>query len=749
MELTSANWRTLELPEWLVDCLEQPSGNQEYTPTVAGTALASGSRTVSLDRNLIARAFLFAYDLHAGQSRASGEPYIIHPVQVSNCLRELGSDSAMVAAGFLHDIIEDTATTPEELDKLFGESVRHLVEGVTKLSKFTFDSKEERQAENFRRMFLAMAQDIRVIVVKLADRLHNMRTLEYLPVHKQKRIAQETMDIFAPLANRLGIWRIKWELEDLSFKYLDPEAYRNIQSLVAQKRAEREEALNEVVQVIGRELARQNIRGEITGRPKHLWGIYQKMQRQSKAFHEIYDVSALRVIVDESDACYRALSIVHNKFRPIPGRFKDYIGLPKPNRYQSLHTAVIGPQGKPLEVQIRTAEMHRIAEYGIAAHWKYKEAGSVAVSSQEEKFSWLRQLLDWQSDLQDAGEYLESIKEDLFQSEVYVFTPKGDVIELPRGSTPVDFAYRIHTEVGNHCVGARVTERMVPLDSMLKNGDIVEILTSKNSHPSLDWINFVVTSSAKNRIRQWFKRSHRDQNIDLGRETLSRELGKSNLESLLKSERMLRIAQKLNYSSVDDLLAALGYGEVTVASVLNKLQESTPRTETEPVLPQQQRHQILAPAPSDKPITGIEGMPYHLAGCCNPLPGEPIIGVVTRVSRSISIHHHNCANTEKVDPDQLIPVNWNSNYNQSRPHTYSVNMQVEVIDRIGMLKDILDRLASDRINVREAKVSTYPNQTAMVELRIDITGKQQLDQVTAQVDKMADVLSVRCRQRHR
>ncbi|MBC8123470.1 MAG: bifunctional (p)ppGpp synthetase/guanosine-3',5'-bis(diphosphate) 3'-pyrophosphohydrolase [Gemmatimonadaceae bacterium] len=740
-KLCSTQGQPLPLPDWLVDCIENPTGLQENLVTGVGRPTGSG-----LDRGLITRAFTFAYKLHAEQYRASGEPYILHPVQVAGLLRELGGDSAMVAAGFLHDILEDTATTPEDLEELFGYPVRLLVEGVTKLSKFTFDRKEERQAENFRRMFLAMAQDIRVIVVKLADRLHNMRTLEFLSPEKQRRIAQETMDIFAPLANRLGIWRIKWELEDLSFKYLDPEAYRSMQKLVSQKRAEREDSVDQVVEVIRTEVQRQEIRAEITGRPKHLWGIYQKMQRQQKRFQEIYDVSAVRIIVDTSDACYRALSIVHNKFRPIPGRFKDYIGLPKPNRYQSLHTAVVGPQGKPLEVQIRTAEMHHVAEYGIAAHWKYKEVGVIGVTQQEERFTWLRQLLDWQNDLKDANEYLETIKEDLFDSEVYVFTPKGDVIELPRGATPVDFAYRIHTEVGNRCVGAKVNDRMVPLDSSLKNGDIVEILTSKNSHPSLDWINFVTTSSAKNRIRQWFKRTHRDENIERGRDALARELGKTNLENLLKSERVLRIAQKMNYTAVDDMLAALGYGEVTITGLLNKLQEHVPRTEPDlpPIgLPKQPP----APIHGDGPIFGIEGMPYHLARCCNPLPGEPIVGVVTRANRSITVHHHGCANTAKVDPDQLIPLSWNRGYNQDRPHTYAVGIQVEVIDRMGVLKDILDRLVSDRINVREAKVHTYPNQTAIVDLCIDITGKEQIEQVTAQLDKMSDVLSVRSRHR--
>ncbi len=730
---------TINLPSWLSQCiLEHDADRGKY--------------------DVVCRAFQFAHDLHRGQVRASGEAYIIHPIQVATMLRELaGDDPAMIAAGFLHDLLEDTEITPEEMENRFGAEVRHLVEGVTKLSKFSFESKTERQAESFRRMFLAMAQDIRVIVVKLADRLHNMRTLEYLSPEKQRRIARETMDIFAPLANRLGIWQFKWELEDLSFKYLQPEAYQEIRNLVATKRTEREEFIQQVVATLKESLAAIEIEhAEVTGRPKHLWGIYEKMQRQQKGFNEIYDVSAVRVIVQSVDHCYRALSVVHNQFRPIPGRFKDYIGLPKPNGYQSLHTAVIGSEGTPVEVQIRTDEMHRIAEYGVAAHWKYKESGSVTVKPEEERFTWLRSLLDWQEDLKDSQEYLQSLKENLFDSEVYVFTPKGDVIELPRGATPIDFAYRIHTEVGNRCTGAKVNGRLVTLDTELKNGDIIQILTAKNAHPNLDWINVVTTSSAKNRIRQWYKRSHRDENIARGRELLEKELGRPHLEGLLKSEQMLRIAERLNYQASDDLLAALGYGEVTVAAVYNKLQEkireqqkkATEVSDSASITPQQVAS-LLPPTPralprNDQPILGVEGIVSHLARCCNPLPGDPIVGIVTRSSeRGITIHCQSCSNVDKVNSEQLIPVQWNRNYISGKPTTYAVDVQVEVIDRVGVLKDILDRLVGERINIRKAQVKTYSTQTATIDLCIEVTNKDQLSHTIAQVEKISDVIRVR------
>ena len=705
--------------------------------------------------DLVRRAFRFGYELHEGQCRASGEPYIAHPVAVAGLLRDLGGNGATIAAGFLHDVVEDTDITPEELEIHFGEEVRRLVEGVTKLSKFNFSSKTERQAENFRRMFLAMAQDIRVIVVKLADRLHNMRTLTHLAPAKQKRIAQETLEIFAPLANRLGIGRLKWELEDLSFKYLDGEAYARIRDLVADKRGDRETRIQAVASTLSERLQAVGITDfEVSGRPKHLYGIYTKMQRQQKDFTEIYDIAAVRVIVNSNDECYRALAIVHDAFNPIPGRFKDYIGLPKPNRYQSLHTGVIGKSGRPIEVQIRTAAMHHVAEYGIAAHWKYKESGSVQSqwTAEDEKFTWLRQLLDWQHDLKDAQEYLDSIKDNLFEDDVYVFTPDGDVVALKQGATPVDFAYRIHTEVGNHCAGAKVDGRIVPLDSRLHNGSIVEIITQKNSHPSLDWLNFVMTPSARNRIRQWYKRSHRDENVARGREMLEKELGKSGFEALLKSEPMKTVAERCNYHSVEDLLAAVGYGEVTLNQVLNRLQDTVKVQQTPPEVTsfEQTTVSLLNKAIPDQsksngkfPIAGIEGMVYHLAGCCKPVPGEGIIGVVTRGDRGISIHNQHCGNVSSVPGERLVPVSWNNQEDTSRPPTYPVDISIEVLDRVGVLNDILSRLKDNNINVHSAQVRTTEGKPAIIDLGIGIRDLGQLDRTFAQIRQMSDVLNMR------
>ncbi|MEM6447251.1 MAG: bifunctional (p)ppGpp synthetase/guanosine-3',5'-bis(diphosphate) 3'-pyrophosphohydrolase [Cyanobacteria bacterium P01_D01_bin.123] len=731
------NTIAVELPDWLQACWDSPAGEEIVSP----------SRTyASKDVDLIRRAFAFGYNLHVDQTRKSGEPYIIHPIQVAGLLWDLGSDAAMVAAGFLHDVVEDTEVTPEELEAEFGAEVRELVEGVTKLSKFNFSSKTEQQAENFRRMFLAMAQDIRVIVVKLADRLHNMRTLEHLSVDKQRRIADETRAIFAPLANRLGIWHFKWELEDLAFKYLESEAYQHIRDLISTKRAQREAQIETFIDILLRQIVTEGVdNAEIRGRPKHLYSIYQKMRRQKKEFHEIYDLAAVRIIVTDKADCYRALATVHSHFRPIPGRFKDYIGLPKPNRYQSLHTSVIGPQGRPVEVQIRTWEMHHVAEYGIAAHWKYKEVGASApAQGEDEKFIWLRQLLEWQGDVKDAREYLDNVRENLFESEVYVFTPKGDLFAMPQGSCPVDFAYRIHTEVGNHCAGALVNGKMVTLDTPLGNGDIVEIVTQKNAHPSLDWVNFVATASARNRIRQWYKRSHREQNITRGRQLLERQLGKAGLEALLKSERMLKVAERFNYPCTEDLLAGIGHGENSVTSVVNKLQEHT--KPASPALPTFSEPPAAAKiANSTSPIQGVEGLLHHLAGCCNPLPGDPIIGVVTtRNQRGISIHRQDCANVRRIPGDRLLPVSWNKNGQPGRAPTYPVDLQLEVIDRVGVLRDILTRLSDSQINVRNAQVTTLPNYTATIDLRVDITDKDQLDRTAGQLRQLTDVLALKC-----
>ncbi|MGJ5674408.1 MAG: RelA/SpoT family protein [Nostochopsis sp.] len=738
------------LPEWLETCLR--------TPPTDSAATEEDRRYY--DTSLICRAFEFAYQLHHGQYRKSGEPYICHPIAVAGMLRDLGGSAAMIAAGFLHDVVEDTDVTIEDIEQYFGSEVRSLVEGVTKLSKINFKSKTESQAENFRRMFLAMAQDIRVIVVKLADRLHNMRTLEHMPEEKRRRTATETREIFAPLANRLGIWRFKWELEDLTFKYLEPESFREIQQLVSEKRTAREERLTNIAETLRSRLAEAGIRClDISGRPKHLYSIYQKMQRQNKEFHEIYDLAALRIIVQTNEECYRALAVVHDVSRPIPGRFKDYIGLPKPNRYQSLHTGVIGPWGRPLEVQIRTLEMHRVAEYGIAAHWKYKETGgsNASLTPSDEKFTWLRQLLEWQSDLKDAQEYLESIKDNLFEEDIYVFTPKGDLIALKPASTTVDFAYRIHTEVGNRCTGVRVNGRMMPLSTRLQNGDIVEIITHKNGHPSLDWLNFVRTSAAKNRIKQWYKRSRREENLARGRELLEKELGRTGFDSLLKSEPMQAVAEKCNYHSTEDLLAALGYGEITLNLVLNRWREiikaqqpvgtepdyttNLPTTAKAAALLREAT--LITSRASDSPIVGVEGLLYHLAGCCTPIPGEAIIGVVTR-GRGISIHRQGCHNLEQAECDRLVPVNWNQGLEHtSRPQTYAVNLQIEALDRVGVLKDILSRLSDQGINVRHANVKTSFGQPALIDLGIEICDRSQLEQIFTQIKKMSDILNIR------
>ncbi|MDJ0734469.1 MAG: bifunctional (p)ppGpp synthetase/guanosine-3',5'-bis(diphosphate) 3'-pyrophosphohydrolase [Nostocaceae cyanobacterium] len=740
----------ISLPEWLQQCLDESSSTQN------GKA-ASGNKIYS-DIALIAQAFQFAYQLHEGQLRKSGEPYICHPIAVADLLRDLGGSAVMIAAGFLHDVVEDTEVTIEEIEERFGQEVRQLVEGVTKLSKINFKSKTESQAENFRRMFLAMAKDIRVIVVKLADRLHNMRTLEHLGDEKRRRIALETKEIFAPLANRLGIWRIKWELEDLSFKYLEPDAFRHMQQLVAEKRGAREDKLKQVREMLQDRLAKADIKClDLSGRPKHLFSIYQKMQRQHKEFHEIYDLAALRIIVQTNEECYRALAVVHDVFRPIPGRFKDYIGLPKPNRYQSLHTGVIAPWGRPLEIQIRTMEMHHIAEYGIAAHWKYKESGGSSttnLSGTDEKFTWLRQLLEWQNDLNDAQEYLESVKDNLFEDDVYVFTPRGDVIPLNASSTPIDFAYRIHTEVGNHCAGARVNGRMIPLSTSLQNGDIVDIITQKNSHPSLDWLNFVRTSLAKNRIKQWYKRSHKEENIARGRELLEKELGRTGFDNLLKSHAMQTVAEKSNYQNVEDLLAGLGYGEITLNQVLNRWREViksqeplTTESEVPPNFPTSTpkiaRDTSISSRPSDSPIWGVEGLLYDLAKCCHPIPNEPIIGVVTR-GKGIKIHHQGCHNLETMECERLVPVKWNtSEQNGNRYSGYPVKIQIETLDRVGVFKDILSRLSDQGINVRRANVKTDPGKPALIDLVIEVRDRTQLEQLFTQIKKMSDILNIR------
>ena len=735
----------IPLPDWLQRCIEHvPPGAGESCPTDAEALLAS--------------AFDFAYQLHEGQYRASGEPYICHPVAVADLLRDIGASAGVIAAGFLHDVVEDTAVTPEELEAHFGAEVRALVEGVTKLGGIHFTNKTEAQAENLRRMFLAMASDIRVVLVKLADRLHNMRTLGSLKPEKQQRIARETREIYAPLANRLGIGRFKWELEDLAFKILEPEAYRDVQQQVATKRSEREERLAVTVQLLRDRLSASGLQAcEVSGRPKHLYGIWSKMQRQQKAFHEIYDVAALRLICPNLECCYRALAVVHDTFRPIPGRFKDYIGLPKPNGYQSLHTAVIG-RHRPIEVQIRTGEMHQVAEYGIAAHWKYKEGGSPAASGADaERFNWLRQLVDWQKDDggEDSGDFLRSIKEDLFDEEVFVFTPKGDVVGLRKGSTAVDFAYRIHSEVGNHCQGVRINDRLCPLATPLQNGDFVQVVTAKTAHPSLDWLNFVATPTARNRIRQWYKKSHRDENIARGTELLERELGRDGFDALLHGEAMAQVARRCNLVGTEDLLASLGFGGVTLHQVLNRLREeirlasaveAPPQSNEELAAEVAAQAETLLPLPTHgagvaSPILGLEGLDYRLGGCCSPLPGESIVGSVSLGNHGITIHRQDCGNVQQIPLARRLPVRWNP-ASEAQQRRYPVQLRIEVLDRVGVLKDILMRLSDHRINVSDARVRTSPGKPARIDLRVELQSATQLTGTLNQIRAMADVLDI-------
>ena len=729
---------SIKLPEWLIkDLVNSENSINKHIE----------------NPHLIANAFELAYKAHNGQFRASGEPYIIHPVAVADLLREIGASPSVIAAGLLHDVVEDTSIPLSEIENVFGSEVKILVEGVTKLGGIHFTNRTEAQAENLRKMFLAMAKDIRVVLVKLADRLHNMRTIEWLSEERKKRIARETREIYAPLANRLGINRFKWELEDLAFKFLEPEKYESLKNQISIKRSDREKRLNNTLNLIKDNLIAAGLNQfDISGRPKHLYGIWSKMERQQKQFNEIYDVAALRIIVSNTDSCYRALAVVHDTFKPIPGRFKDYIGLPKPNGYQSLHTSVIGKY-RPVEVQIRTTEMHEIAEFGIAAHWKYKEGGSPALVKAE-KFNWLRQLVEWQQEgnEKDHNDYLTSIKEDLFNEEVFVITPKGDVVGLRKGSTAIDFAYRIHSEVGNHCNGIRINEKLSPLSTLLKNGDFVEIITSNNSSPSLDWLNFAVTPTAKNRIRQWYKKSHREETIKRGRDLLEKEIGKNGFESLMNSEKMNKVAQRCNLKNTDDLLASLGYGGVTLHQVLNKLRDEIKITTVENKNPtdtqiaQSIKDQTNSSRNHSKninrsPISGIEGLDFRIGKCCSPLPGEEIVGAVSLGNHGITIHRRDCENINPIPIERRLPVGWNEN-NKINKNKFPIQLKIEVIDRVGVLKDILMRLSDKGINVSDANVKTAFGKPAVINLCVELESYNQLNKTIDQIKCMADVIEI-------
>jgi len=713
----------------------------------------------------IRNAYEFAFKSHDGQVRKSDEPYIIHPVEVAISLANLNADVDTICSGLLHDVIEDCEVKGEDIQARFGADVRKIVEGVTKLGKFSFSSKEERQAENFRKLLVAISEDVRVVLVKLADRLHNMRTLDYMKPAKQMEIAQETLEIYAPLANRFGLGRFKWELEDISLKYLYPDEYQRIESLVADSRQERESYINDVVDRLNKELAARNISAEVSGRPKHLFGIWKKMKKQDKEFEQLYDVFAIRVIIEsqedknycelptdiDTQKCYEVMGLVHSLFRPIPGRFKDYIAMPKPNSYQSLHTAVMGLSGRPVEIQIRTRRMHHVAEFGIAAHWRYKESGSVVADSQvDRKLAWLRQLVEWQQDLKDAREYMDTVKMDLFADEVFVFSPRGDVFDLPKGSTPIDFAYRVHTEVGNHVTGARINDRMVPLATPMRNGDIVEIITSKNAHPRMDWLNLAVTHSAKSRIRQWFKKHHRDEHIHQGRQMLESELGKANFEELLKSDRLKDLGKRLNVSEPDDILAALGYGDLSMSQVMNRIreqdqgQEKTGKKDAPPPLPEPLK-------PSKSGVSSLSGLLHHLAQCCNPVKGEHISGVVGRGS-GITVHRSDCANLAKVEKERHMELSWSADVSETEraeKDSYRAYLVVECIDRVGIARDILQKISDNKINLSDLRVETHPNRNAAtIHLIVEVRDYPQLEAIQAAIKNISDVHTVQ-RQNYR
>lgn len=695
------------------------------------------------DLKLIRDAYTLAATAHRGQKRRSGEDYITHPLQVAAILAELQLDVVTIAAALLHDVVEDTPVSLDTLRELFGEEVALLVDGVTKLSRLEYKTKEEQQAETLRKMFLAMAQDIRVILIKLADRLHNMRTLKYHPPEKQQEIARETLEIFAPLAHRLGIFRLKWELEDQSLRYLEPERYYELVNSINMKRREREEYIRQVVEILRQKLEEAGIRADIQGRPKHFYSIYNKMVKQGKELSEIYDLIAVRVIVDTVKECYAVLGVVHAIWKPIPGRFKDYVAMPKPNMYQSLHTTVVGPNGDPFEIQIRTWEMHRTAEYGIAAHWRYKEGGGASDREFEQKLTWLRQLLDWQREMRDPREFMESLRIDLFSDRVYVFTPKGDVVELPAGSVPIDFAYRVHTDVGHRCTGARVNGRIVPLDYQLKTGDIVEVLTTKGSRPSRDWLHIVKTSQAKNRIRQWFKKEEREKNLARGRELLEKECQKQGFdpEEVLKPTLLQEAARKFNLATVEDLYVTVGDGVITPFQALGRLkgEEESP--------PDEVVKNALKPwSGYGKPshgvrVKGIDNLEIRLAHCCNPLPGDAIIGYITR-GRGVTVHRADCPNVlhhQETEKERIIEVAWDD----GAEATYQVQIEALAMDRPNLALDIMTAVADTKTIINSIHARATRNDQALVDLKIEIRSLEHLEYIMDKVRRIRDVTEVK------
>jgi GTP pyrophosphokinase len=694
------------------------------------------------DIELLKKAYVFSAKVHLGQVRLSGEPYLNHPLEVAGILTQLKLDVASVATGLLHDTVEDTLTTLKEIQENFGEEIAQLVDGLTKISLISLRSSEEHQAENFRKMILAMVKDIRVILIKLADRLHNMRTLKYQSPEKQAEIAQETLDIYAPLADRLGIDWIKSELEDLAFQYLHPEIYDEIRRKIAKKEKERTRYIEEVKRTLMKKLYENHIDGEVAGRLKQIYSIYLKMEEQNIDFDQVYDITAFRVIVNSIKECYDVLGIIHSIWKPIPGKFKDYIGLPKENMYQSLHTTVIGPYGERIEIQIRTHEMHKIAEEGIAAHWKYK-GGKVVEEAEDKRFTWLRQLLEWQRDLKDNREFIESVKVDLFPNEVYIFTPKGEVKQFPIGSTPIDFAYSIHSDIGNHCVGAKVNSKIVPLRYELRSGDTIEILTSPNQKPSKDWLKLVKTSRAKAKIRQWFTVEEREKSITLGKEILEKELQKYDLQQakLIKSGDLAKVANEFSYQGVEDLIAAVGYGKVTANQVIGKiLPQEKIEQQKEELQEGRLKHllQKITRGPKDALlIKGIDNVMVRYAGCCNPVPGDKVVGFITR-GRGVTIHTADCQNAMDDDPHRKVEVEWDS----TKEYSYPVRIRIYSEDKKGLLGEISNSISSNGANIKNAKVDTTEDRKAVSTFEVEIRDLHHLNKVIRALGKIKGVHQV-------
>ncbi|TCP54421.1 GTP pyrophosphokinase [Tumebacillus sp. BK434] len=720
------------------------------------------------DVAMVRRAFDMSEEAHRGQTRSSGEPYIMHPVAVAEILADLELDAVTLSAALLHDVVEDTHVTEETLVGQFGPEVATLVDGVTKLERIKFNSKEEAQAENLRKMFMAMAKDIRVILIKLADRLHNMRTLKHQPVEKQVKTATETLEIYAPLAHRLGISTMKWELEDIALRYMNPQQYYRIVNLMAKKRKEREEYVQEVIDGLREKFGELELKAEISGRAKHLYSIYRKMVNFNKQFNEIYDLLAVRIIVDSIKDCYAILGIVHTMWKPMPGRFKDFIAMPKANMYQSLHTTVIGPRGEPLEIQIRTWEMHRTAEYGIAAHWLYKEQanaqgpsakekdkegggqGNIAQAkdaSFQQKLAWFREILEWQQDFKDAQEFMETLKFDLFADEVFVFTPKGDVIQLPAGSVPIDFAYRIHTDIGNRTIGAKINGKIVPLDYKLKTGDIVEVLTSKHSYgPSFDWIKVVKSSQAKSKIRQWFKKEKREENVAKGRENVEKEAKKHNINLEWMTDKNLEeVANKFNFPKVDDMLAAVGYGGFSahqvITRIVEKIKRETPPAEVAKIPEVKQEPKKKKKSNLGVQVKGIDNMLIRFSRCCNPVPGDEIQGFVTK-GRGVSVHRTNCPNLHAVEENEdnrLIEVEWES----APTVSYSVEIEITALDRRGLINEVMMAVAESKTDITAVSGRADKRKMATISLTINIRNVDHLHTVVERIKRIKDIYTVR------